>query len=315
LVTRRSLLDTPAWSLSMMFRFATLSFFSPTSWRTIDGGTRDYVARLTRSFQARRLTETRVVEVVRSGSDVRVRDAKGGNERYDQVVFATGADKALEILGADATSTERELLSGFAYQPAVAYLHSDESVLSEKFDPRLFFQYQSENPSPGQDLDGVVTYNMKHCSGLDGHEGAVLVSVYSETPPKEPEGYVVKRDFSHLVPDAEAMKRRLALHQIQGVKRTWFCGDYATFSSHEDAFTSGMVVSEALGVEYPFRTHPVASYRFFQNRLLMMPRLGFGTRMPLQARWELLRDSLDVLYQMGRDWIFKRMPWTRDAEK
>lgn len=315
LVTRRSLLDTPAWSLSMMFRFATLSFFSPTSWRTIDGGTRDYVARLTRSFQARRLTETKVLEVVRSGSDVRVRDAKGGNERYDHVVFATGADKALEILGADATSTERELLSGFAYQPAVAYLHSDESVLSEKFDPRLFFQYQSENPNPGQDLDGVVTYNMKHCSGLDAHEGAVLVSVYSETPPKEPEGYVVKRDFSHLVPDAEAMKRRLLLHKIQGVKRTWFCGDYATFSSHEDAFTSGMVVSEALGVDYPFRTHPVASYRFFQNRLLMMPRLGLGTRMPLQARWELLRDSLDVLYQMGRDWVFKRVPWARNTEK
>jgi len=88
----------------------------------------------------------------------------------------------------------------------------------------------------------------------------------------------------------------MLMHALQGHERTWFCGDYTTFSSHEDAFTSGMVIGEALGVDYPFRDHPAAVFRYTQNRLMMMPRLGVRTRMGLGARLELLRDTLAVAW-------------------
>ncbi len=294
LVTRNSLLRTPAWSLSMMFRYGTLSFFSPTTWRTVVGGSRRYIARLTRSFRARYLLGTRVTRVLRSGEAVTVTDDKKLEERYDQVVFATSADQALSIL-AEPSDDECRLLGAFRHQPAVAYLHQDSSLLSREFDERLFFQYRSASAAPCPDLDGVMTYNMKRVSDLDRVSGPVLVSVFSSAPEAPPAGTVVRRDFSHFIPDDMAMKARLGLNTLQGVRRSWFCGDYTTFSSHEDAFVSGMVISEALGVDYPFRDHPAAAFRYNQNRLLMLPPLGARTRLGVVARSELLRDSLDVV--------------------
>ena len=58
----------------------------------------------------------------------------------------------------------------------MAYLHQDTSLLSKEFDERIFFQYRSTDPAPGSELEGVVTYNMKHASDLDGVRGPVLVS-------------------------------------------------------------------------------------------------------------------------------------------
>lgn len=304
LVTRDSLLDTPAWSLSMMFRYGTISFFSPTTWRTIDGGTRDYISRLTRSFQARQFLGTKVTSVVRGNQGVTVRDDKGNSDRYDQVVIATDAKTALEILDTP-SADEKRLLGTFRYEPAVAYLHQDPRVLGGD-DPGVFFHYRSENPNPGPTLDGMMTYDMKRAAGLDKPSpdapvlGPVLVSVLSNEVDVPFEGVVKEQKFFHMIPDEKAVNARLELHKIQGKERVWFCGDYTTFASHEDAFVSGVVIGEALGASYVFREHAAAFERYRQNRMLML-RFGTGTRLGLLARGELLSDLVGAV--AGQAWI------------
>lgn len=304
LVTRDSLLETPAWSLSMMFRFGTISFFSPTTWRTIDGGTRDYVARLTRSFQSRQFLGTKVTSIIRGHQGVTVRDDKGGSERYDEVVVATDAKTALELLDSP-TADEERLLGSFRYEPAVAYLHQDPAVRGS--DTRgIFFHYRSENPAPGPSLDGIMTYDMKRAAGLDKPSpaepvsGEVLVSVVSAEREVPFAGTVKIQRFFHMIPDQRALEARLDFYQIQGKNRVWFCGDYTTFASHEDAFVSGVVIGEALGGSYLFREHAAAFERYRQNRMLML-RWGAGTRLGFFARAELLRDLIGAA--AGQAWI------------
>lgn len=288
LVTRESLLDTPAWSLSMMFRFGTLSFFSPTTWRTLDGGTRDYVARLTASFPARRRLGTRVAAVLREARGVAVEERSGRRETYDQVVLATDAITARALLR-PATAAEDRLLRVFRYEPAVVYLHQDARVLAGD-QPGVFFHYRSEDPSPRPQLDGVMTYDMRRTAGLAEVTSApVLVSVMSRPSATPFAGTVTEQRVSHMIADAAAIAARLELHTIQGKDRIWFAGDYTTFASHEDAFLSGVVIGEALGATYPFRWHAPALERFRHNRMLML-RLGLGARLGLQARAELLAD-------------------------
>ncbi len=303
LVTRDCLLETPAWSLSMMFRFGTISFFSPTTWRTIDGGTRDYVARLTRSFQSRQFLGAKVTSVVRANDSVVVRDDKGNSERYEEVVLATGADVALSLLETP-TADESRLLGSFEYEPALAYLHQDPTVFAGDA-PGVFFHYRSENRAPEAKLDGIMTYDMKRAAGLDlpsptePEKGPVLVSIVSKER-DTPFAHTKKiQAFKHMIPNAAAMKARLDLYEIQGKNRVWFCGDYTTFSSHEDAFVSGMVVAEALGARYTFREHAPAFERYRQNRLLML-RYGLGTRLGLAARVELLGDLLGAVASEAR---------------
>lgn len=303
LVTRRSLLDTPAFSLSMMFRYGTLSFFSPTTWRTIVGSTHDYVARLTRSFRARFLLSTEVVRVERRSDRVVVHDAAEPEpskaEHYAHVVMATGADVAKRLLQ-DLDPAEEDVLGAFRYEDAYVFLHQDRSVLSPAFDANKFFQYRSLASAPTAELDGVMTYDMTRAAGLTSEEGPALVSVHS-TPDAPPDQVLAQRKFSHVIADGTAVQKRLAFNTIQGRRRTWFAGDYVAFSSHEDAFSSGMVIAEALGVPYPFRRHAPAHDRYRQNRLMMLPPLGVRTRLDLQARGELLVDSAKVLLPAARE--------------
>ena len=299
LVTRDALLDTPAWSLSMMFRFGTISFFSPTTWRTIDGGTPEYVSKLTQSFSSRQFLGKKVTRVVRNNQSVAVTDEDGNTERYDQVVIATDAISALAMLDTP-SDEEKRLLGTFSYEPAVAYLHSDEAPLAGT-QPGVFFHYRSENPTPGPTLDGVMTYDMKRVSGLDGvTPRRVLVSVMTNERPAPYEGTEKIQKFSHMIADEKAMNARLDFYKIQGKDRVWFAGDYLTFASHEDAFVSGMVIGEALGGSYLFREHAPAFERFRQNRMLML-RFGLGTRLGVVARLELVGDLAKTV--VNEAWI------------
>ena len=51
----------------------------------------------------------------------------------------------------------------------------------------------------------------------------------------------------HPVMDVNSIKAQKELWQLQGVKRSWFCGSYFGFGFHEDALQSGLAVAEDLG--------------------------------------------------------------------
>jgi predicted NAD/FAD-binding protein len=52
--------------------------------------------------------------------------------------------------------------------------------------------------------------------------------------------------YSHPVFDASAMRAQRDLWELQGRRRTWFCGSYFGYGFHEDALQSGLAVAEDL---------------------------------------------------------------------
>ena len=91
-------------------------------WRTVDGGSREYVERLSRSFADRIRTGCPVHSIRRHNGEVELTSANGV-ERFDHAVIATHADQALGIL-ADPDVREKALLSAFRYRRNDAVLHS-----------------------------------------------------------------------------------------------------------------------------------------------------------------------------------------------
>jgi len=78
------------------------------------------------------------------------RDASGTHtEQFDRVVFATHSDQALALL-ADASTAEREVLSAIPYQPNVAVLHTDASVLPRRRAAWAAWNYQGSAPGTTQ---------------------------------------------------------------------------------------------------------------------------------------------------------------------
>jgi predicted NAD/FAD-binding protein len=53
--------------------------------------------------------------------------------------------------------------------------------------------------------------------------------------------------YDHPLFDAGAHRAQRELWDLQGVRRTWFCGSYFGHGFHEDALQSGLAVAEQLG--------------------------------------------------------------------
>ena len=69
-------------------------------WRSVSGGSRTYVDRLTSTFRDRIRTGTEIAKIRRDGYGVSLLSSEGHEMRFDHVVIATHADQALSMLGA-----------------------------------------------------------------------------------------------------------------------------------------------------------------------------------------------------------------------
>lgn len=210
-------------------------------WRTVTGGSRSYVERLTRDYAGRIRLNCGVAALRRTDEGVWLRDVNGQTRRYDDVVLATHASQALAMLE-DPDAGERALLGAFADSRNVAVLHTDASLM-----PKRRAVWASWNFLGGATPDAppCVTYWMNNLQTLPpGTE--VFVTLNPLRPPR-PGTMLHTQSYEHPLFDVAAMQAQRKLWSIQGGRRTWFCGAWFGAGFHEDGVQSGLAVAEALG--------------------------------------------------------------------
>ena len=131
-------------------------------WRSFVGGAREYVEALARPFRDRIHTRTPVTRVRRSDDHVTITVARGGDVRFDQVVFATHSDQALQMLE-DPSPEERAVLGSIAYQANSVVLHTDTSLLPRK--RRAWAAWNYYVPQGSAEEGASTTYNMNFLQG------------------------------------------------------------------------------------------------------------------------------------------------------
>ncbi|OUM02340.1 NAD(P)/FAD-dependent oxidoreductase [Variovorax sp. JS1663] len=209
-------------------------------WRTVRGGSRRYVERLTRSLGKGMRLGHPVVEVCRADGGVLVRTADmPAPERFDHVVLATHADQALRLLG-DASPEESRLLGAFGYTRNHAVLHGDPGAM-----PVRRGVWSSWNYGAGRNAAEApcVTYWMNRLQQLPGAAPLFLTL----NPRQEPRGVIRSEIYEHPLFDAAAIRAQRELWSLQGRGGVWFCGAYFGSGFHEDGLQSGLAVAEALG--------------------------------------------------------------------
>jgi len=211
------------------------------TWRVIAGGSRTYVEAMVRGFRDRLRLNTPVVSVRRGPLDVELRTARGSEARFDHVIFACHSDQALRILGADATSTERELLSRFSYQRNSAVLHTDQSLLPRAHRARACWNVSLTGDSKEP---AVTTYNLNLLQGIRSERTyCITLNADSRIDPRS-----VLDTFEYHHPSFTAGSRA-AQHrhaELIDVNRTSFCGAYWGNGFHEDGVTSASAVVAAI---------------------------------------------------------------------
>ncbi|RDJ03034.1 NAD(P)/FAD-dependent oxidoreductase [Rhizobium grahamii] len=211
-------------------------------WRTLQGGSREYVMRMIRPFSDRIRLSTAVEAVRRVPGRVEIRDARGEKYVFDHVVIATHADQALRMLS-DATDDERRILGVFRYSRNEAVLHGDVSLM-----PRRRAAWSSWN-YVADIRDGTtkpsITYWMNRLQPL----GAAPPTFVTLNPRREPrrETVISREVYEHPVFDLDTDRAQHEVWSLQGVRNTWFCGAHFGSGFHEDGIQAGLAVAEDLG--------------------------------------------------------------------
>lgn len=218
-------------------------------WRTVVGGSREYIRRLTADMPHKAQLNTPVLGIVRHGSGVDVITSGGHRESFDDVVIGCHADEALGLL-ASPSADERRLLGAFGYQENLAVLHGDTALMPKRQKLWASWNYMGRTGQDGA-RHLCVSYWMNRLQSLDA-KSPVIVTLNPITPPR-PDMVHASFDYHHPMFDGAAMAAQGQLGQIQGADRVWYCGSYFGYGFHEDAFSSGLTTAEAMGCPAPWR--------------------------------------------------------------
>ncbi len=240
-ITPEQVRDHPVDAFVRFFRnHGLLAFRDRPQWRTVVGGSAEYVRRLTSPFAARIRLGSQVKSVHRTSNGVSIDDGSGSVATFDQVVIAAHADQALAML-ADADDRERRLLGDIKYRNNTAFLHRDEALMPRK---RAIWSSWNYIGRRGNDT-AAVTYWMNSLQAVPA-SNPIFVTLNPARPPEE-RSVIGRYSFEHPLSDRQAVLAQRELWSLQGKRNTWFCGAYFGAGFHEDGLQSGLAVAEALG--------------------------------------------------------------------
>ena len=210
-------------------------------WKTVAGGSREYVRRLLAPVTDVRLG-TPVRQVRRVAEGVQVATDRY-TDTFDQVVMASHSDQTLAML-AEPTHAEREVLGAIRYQPNEAVLHTDTQVLPRRQAAWAAWNYERAATVGDESARVCLHYLINRLQPLPFRQ-PVIVSL-NPLGSIRPEAVLQRMSYAHPVFDAAAIQAQPRVAALQGHGGVWFCGAWTGYGFHEDGLRSGQVVATQL---------------------------------------------------------------------
>jgi predicted NAD/FAD-binding protein len=210
-------------------------------WRTVTGGSREYVWRLLADFSGRVETGREIVSISRAADRVTLRDAFGDVRSFDHVVIASHGDEAFSMI-ADKDAEEQEILGAFHGLENRAVLHGDTALMPRRRAMWSSWNFLATSADPTE--PPCVTYWMNRLQNLPQPNLFLTLN-----PRREPAPGLVfaEHHFTHPVFDTASLAAQKKIWSLQGRRRTFFCGAYLGAGFHEDGLQAGLAVAEAIG--------------------------------------------------------------------
>lgn len=210
-------------------------------WHTVVGGARHYVEKIVAGIPDARL-KTPVRGIERDAAGVTLHTDQG-SERFDHVVLAAHSDQSLAMLR-QPSQTEVEVLGAIRYQPNLAVLHTDTSVLPIRQAAWAAWNYERAANDRQESSRVCLHYLLGKLQPLP-FEQAVVESL-NPVRPIAPDKVLAEFEYSHPVFDLAAIQAQKRVAELQGEQHTWYCGAWTGYGFHEDGLKSGLAAAEAL---------------------------------------------------------------------
>ena len=244
-----TMLDFPARSfIQFMQNHKLMNYIDRPVWRTVAGGSREYIKRLLADFNGTIKTQAVIEGLSRQSAGVIISIKDEGDVFFDKVILAAHADESLALLR-DASDREQELLSAFRFQPNEVILHSDDTIMPQRKAAWAAWNYLT---SSDKDTQLSVTYWMNKLQSIDPKK-PLFVTL---NPFERPDPALTHRTFSydHPIFDKAAILAQDQLSDIQGQNHIYFCGAWTRYGFHEDGLSSAIRVAKSLGCDIPWES-------------------------------------------------------------
>jgi predicted NAD/FAD-binding protein len=212
-------------------------------WRTVSGGSREYVKKISAPLADRIRRSNPVRGVV--GTQITLAD--GTSETFDKVIFASHGDQSHKLLSSP-TTLEGEILQNFAYQPNKAVVHTDP-----RFMPRTRRAWAAWNYRVDSNGKHSTHYWMNKLQGVSENEN-YFVSI--NPPDGIPEGKIIhKLDYEHPIFTSAAINaqsRVNELHEAGNQTGRYYCGAWQRYGFHEDGIWSAHTLCQQILTRDPW---------------------------------------------------------------
>jgi len=210
-------------------------------WWTVAGGARQYVQRIIEKLPDTRLNSA-VERIERDAGGVFIHSA-GQTERFDAVVLAVHSNQALRLL-ATPTTQEQEVLGAIHYQPNLAVLHTDASMMPQRQRAWAAWNYERAPSDSRESARVCLHYWLNRLQPLPFAQ-PVLVSL-NPARDIDPTKIAASINYEHPVFDLAAIRAQSVLPALQGQQHTWFCGAWTGYGFHEDGLKSGYIAAQGV---------------------------------------------------------------------
>lgn len=214
-------------------------------WRTLEGGSIQYVERVRERLKHIHLTSP--VQNARPLENGKVALHVNGQEvEFDKVVLATHAPVTRKILQSAFPELANEL-SAFKVTPNRVDLHEDSSVMPKNRICWSAWNVQARD-SVQDETDISLTYDIGKLQPLasNRHHFVTLNST------RELQHVVRRFNYDHPQFDFAAIDAQKRLPSLQGRQSLYFAGAWTRYGFHEDGILSAVNATRAMGVEPPW---------------------------------------------------------------
>ena len=224
-----------------LHRHGLLTLGGRPQWRTVSGGSREYVSTLTAPWRDRIRTGCAVRGIDRDDLGVVLHTgAHPDGERFDSVVLCTPANIALSLLAAP-TEAEVDVLGAFRYQRNRTTLHTDHSLLPRRLRAWASWNYRRVD---AEQRVPVLTYYANRLQRLNAKADYCITLNADDAI--DPSRIIASFDYEHPVFDSAALGAQRRHHEIDGRQHTYYAGAHWGYGFHEDAVQSAWTATDRL---------------------------------------------------------------------
>lgn len=232
--------------LQFFYNHGLLTVINQPQWYTVDGGSKEYVKKMSASFADKIRLGCHIVKAQKLKDKVVLTDDQGKDYAFDHVIFASHADQTYHMI-ADKTKEEEKILSNIKSSKNTAILHKDHNQMPKNKTAWASWVYLSKQKENKVSL----SYWMNNLQNID-HSHPLFVTL-------NPIEAVNKNDifgqyeYEHPIFDDKAIWSQENLDKIQGKRNMWFCGAWTKYGFHEDGLNSAINVAAKFGIDVPWK--------------------------------------------------------------